>query len=210
MLGRRESGREGEIALRQPQLAPVSRPMEAKATKVAIELGGGEVVGGFVGWGGGRLIRLEIPPDLPAIWGVGDPLGYSAAGEVILGEGVESVGGALLFKAAGCHSVGVRSGGGEEFVRVRAVDYTEDAVRLFRLNFIRDIGVDLSNLTPREIVKRLEEAGLVKDRARAMEAIRAFERAYYGRRRLGRGEYFEMLRGIRDGLVDARVIYCGQ
>lgn len=157
----------------------------------------------FRGWGGGRLINFEIPPELPLTVEPGTPLRFIVQpGTEVRAEGGSIPDGALRFDREGCYVVEASNGGVTERFQVRVARYDEEVQGLFRVNS-SDAWSD--ELTPREITSRLR----VNDPRLAMLATREFESVRYGRSRPGPRDFLEFLRAVGKGYARPLMLGCG-
>ncbi|MGC8674597.1 MAG: hypothetical protein ACP5TI_05720 [Thermoprotei archaeon] len=176
-----------------------------KASEPAYELNGKSVP--LRGWGGGETLQIGIPPDLPLIWRVGDPLPYSlkVGATIFCTPGCALAGGNMTFEKPGCYELTVDGGGAKEIYRIKVVNtYAEDAVNAFRAN-LNGAGKDK---TPREISADLAKRGVlgVKE-PRQWSSLVAFEACRYGGIELSRSRYEEFIRGLQK-LTGPLVVGC--
>ncbi|MGC9136689.1 hypothetical protein [Caldivirga sp.] len=204
-----ESEGEESVKLTAPQSTVVKASNEAYAA-TEVRLLPNERVGPFKGWGGGRLLKFNIPPDLPLIWGINEPLTYEPVGNINVkpGSGLVINGSQITASSEGCYEIISESGGETERLMVRFTDYSRDVENLFKLNVLANLK-NPSNLTPRETVAKLSEDGVIKNKAEALKMTRIFESVYYGKRIISRGEYENYLRLLSRSHSDPKVITCG-
>ncbi|ABW01741.1 hypothetical protein [Caldivirga maquilingensis] len=207
--GVEESEGEGVVRLTAPQ-APIIKAANESSTVTEVKLLSNERVEAFRGWGGGHLLKLNIPPDLPLIWGINEPLTYEAVGNVTVkpGSGLVINGSQITASSEGCYEITGELGGESERLVIRFTDYSRDVENLFKLNVLANLK-NPSNLTPREAVVKLSEDGVVKSKADALKMIRIFESVYYGKRTVSRRDYESYLRYLSSSHNDPKVITCG-
>lgn len=190
--------------------SPLSRPVGIEPMSTEVHLSPGERVAVLSGWGGGRLLSVGIPPDLPLIWGINEPLEYSVKGgaSVKVSPGLIIDGNKIIASSEGCHEVMAESSGEYERLVIRFTNYTEDVGKLFRLNVVTRLS-NPSNVTPREAIAKLSEEGIIKDRAKALLMVRIFEKAYYGKKIINRSDYESFIKSLAGSHSEPRVIICG-
>lgn len=204
-----ESEGEGIIKLTAPQASTIKVTNEAPAV-TEVKLLPNEKVESLRGWGGGRLLKLNIPPDLPLIWGINEPLTYEAVGNVTVKPGLGLIinGSQITASSEGCYEITGESGGESERLVIRFTEYSKDVENLFKLNVLANLK-NPSNLTPREAVIKLIEDGVIKNRADALSMIRIFESVHYGKRMISRRDYENYLRYLSSSHSEPKVITCG-
>lgn len=138
----------------------------------------------------------DIAPDLPLVWGVGDPpLAFRARGPPgaalrVLCDGEPCT---AIPRAKGSHVIEVTDGTRRTQKLLRVVDYREEVVRAFDA-FARGSGVDEAQWTAREVVR---EAVARSGAARAAErAVPVFEASKYDRQPVDRAGYVACFRAF--------------
>lgn len=209
----RSMGEEGEgkgiVKLTAPQL-PVVKVTNEVLPVTEVKLLPNERVMPFSGWGGGHILKINIPPDLPLIWGVNEPLTYEVTGNATVkpGSGLIINGSQITAPSEGCYEIIGESSSGSERLVIRFTDYSKDVENLFKLNVLANLK-NPGNLTPREAVIKLAEDGVIKNKAEALRMVKIFEGAYYGKRTVSRSDYENYLRYLSRSHSDPKVITCG-
>lgn len=182
------------------------------------ELAVGEIVAPFRGWDSlGGFIQPEIKPDLPLIWSLSESLtvrvpenvALSLEGGQVLRQSPTSY--SVRF-AKTCNALTGSFQGTAETKHVRAVHYSEDVIKHFRLNFFRISDEELSTLTPRELAEVLANrySESISDPEQLFRLIRVFERAFYGKKEISRADYEQFLVSLSRSVIDPKVIICGK
>jgi hypothetical protein len=203
-------GGAGDVAKLSIQPTAPVRGVTEGYVEPNIELLPNERINSLSGWGGGNLLRVGIPPDLPLIWGVNEPLKYEVKDDVVVkaSSGLLISNGQITAPREGCYEVTGESSEGSEHLNIRFTDYSKDLERLFRLNMV--VGLkNSSSMTPRELVNKLINDGVIRNRAEAIKMTRIFEGAYYGKRSIGRADYEAFIRALGKSHANPRVITCG-
>ncbi|MFP3302765.1 MAG: DUF4129 domain-containing protein [Caldivirga sp.] len=208
-VSKTEEGTGDVFKLAMQPTAQVKRVME-EYVEPNVELLPNERINQLSGWGGGKLLKVGIPPDLPLIWGVNEPLKYEVKDDVVVkaSPGLLISSGQITAPREGCYEVTGESSEGSEHLNIRFTDYSKDVERLFRLNVVVDLK-NPSSMTPRELVSKLVNDGVIKDKAEAIKMTRIFEGAYYGKRSVSRADYEAFIRALGKSHTNPRVIVCG-
>ncbi len=166
------------------------------------------------GWSSGNdAIRPQINRELPLTWGRKDPLFVDVPVKSSLTMNSAAVpkaaeGNVVINMDKRCNLLVCKGPFGVESKTIRAIDYSQDIVNLFRLNLLSDNSAGLTGLTAREIMAENFSFGGQETRARLDRILVAFEESYYGKKMVTRLPYEEFMFSLRDSIPNARAIVC--
>ncbi|MCL4452411.1 MAG: hypothetical protein M1327_07310 [Candidatus Thermoplasmatota archaeon] len=177
-----------------------------------MDLQHGEVIAGISGWKSIRgLLHPPIPSDLPLIWQKSDTLNMKVeegsyltlpAGLKQNAEGVYA-----LRLQERCNLVKAVSEDEEDSLLIRAIDYSEDVRRFFLLNFVNYNTQAQPSMTAREIIAKMKPIGSISGTSSYDEIVSAYERSFYGYKKIRRDDFENFLRGLSK-LDDPKIIIC--
>ena len=161
---------------------------------------------------GKTLLDFGIDGDLPLIWDTENVLSvsspssitiFSSDSEPRLFTGTE-IGIILRGRCTGFLS---SKEGFEDFKMVRSVDYQQESVDLFRLNFLYKTEGG-SSLTPSEIINKVMESDPSSDKQALRSVLMHFEKSLYGKRRMSREEFQSYVRMLIKSRKDTLGFVC--
>lgn len=161
---------------------------------------------------GKTLLNFGIDGDLPLIWDTENVLSVSSPSTITVfssdSEPRLFTGTKMDIMLSGrCTGFLSSKEGFEDFKMVRSVDYQQESVDLFRLNFLyKTEGV--SSLTPSEIINKVIESDRSSDKQALRSVLMHYEKSLYGKRRMSREEFQNYSRMLIRSRKDALGFVC--
>ncbi|MGC8505482.1 MAG: hypothetical protein ACP5NK_02070 [Thermoplasmata archaeon] len=158
------------------------------------------------------LLEFGIDGDLPLIWDSENSLSITSPSNITV---VSSNSESKLYEGPKldimlterCTGFISSKADYEDFKVVRSVDYEQETVDLFRLNFLYNID-GRTSLTPSEVIGKVMDSDPSCDRLALRSVLQHFERSLYGKRKMSRQEFQDYIRMLMRGRPKALGFVC--
>jgi hypothetical protein len=196
----------------EPVIIPEDIKNDTKSREELMDLQRGESIAGLSGWKSANgLINMPIPTDLPLIWEKSDTCNVTLEkGSRLTYPSVQpnQEGNYPIKFKERCNLIAASREDLEDSLVVRAIDYSEDIRRFFLLNFVNYNKSASSSMTAREIISKMKQ--IESDSHGSLnydEIVAAYERCYYGYKKVRREDFEQYLRNISK-LENPKIIIC--